>query len=220
MALDIEAEPLFIPINNPLYSLVLPLNVVDYEQSELITAPTLCPEVEEGPTLGCFTSRVFRLRLGPVEFLTAPAEVTPEIAWGVPDDDPTWILESTTLSSRGPSSQYFVQHHPNCNDVTFEECRDEKSIGDCDCFLMHASPFLISDNPSQRPILELSQAKYKAIVSMTDSYFSYALPETDINYQAAILDDYHGDHYEEAITMSYSLSSKIWEAHDTLNVRW
>jgi hypothetical protein len=55
---------------------------------------------------------------------------------------------------------------------------------------------------------------------MTDSYFSYALPETDINYQAAILDDYQGDHYEEAITMSYFLSSKLWEAHDTLNVRW
>ena len=220
MALDIEAEPLFIPINNPLYSLVFPLNVIDYHQSELITDPTLCPEVEESPALGCFTSRVFRLRLGPVEFLTAPAEVTPEIAWGVPDDDPTWTLESTTLSSRGPQSSYFTQHSSGCDNVTFDECRNEKTVGDCDCLLLHASPFLISDNPSQRPILELSQAKYKAIVSMTDSYFSYALPETDINYQAAILDDYQGDHYEEAITMSYFLSSKLWEAHDTLNVRW
>ena len=55
---------------------------------------------------------------------------------------------------------------------------------------------------------------------MTDAYFSYVLPEPDIHYSASLLEDYLGDHFEDAVTMSYGMATKIWQAHDTLNERW
>ena len=219
MTLDIDTEPLFIPVDNPTYQIIMSLNVLDIAQDEFITDPQLCPEMDEGLLLGCLASRVFRVRLGPIEFLTAPAEVTPELAWGLPDDD-AWLDEASAMAARGPSSTYFPQHPDNCETVSFADCSTKKTIGECDCLSLHASPFILSDDPSQRPLLELSQAKYKAMVSMTDAYFSYALPEPDIHYSASLLENYLGDHFEDAITMSYVMSTKIWQAHDTLNARW
>ena len=219
MRLDIDTEPLFIPVDNPTYEIIMSLGVLDIAPDEFITDAQLCPEMDQGLLLGCLASRVFRIRLGTVEFLTAPAEVTPELAWGLPDD-PAWLHEASSMVARGSDSSYFPQHPTGCETVSFDDCKSQKTVGDCDCLSLHASPFILSDDPSQRPLLELSQAKYKAMVSMTDAYFSYALPEPDIHYGASLLEDYLGDHFEDAITMSYVMSGKIWQAHDSLNARW
>jgi hypothetical protein len=220
MYLDIDSEWMYVPVDNPIYNLIFTLDILELGFSDLVTDPALCQESLEEAPIGCSQARAFRARIGPLEFLTAPGEVTPEIAWGLPTNDPQFVLESTDVTARGPDAVYFVQHTASCNNVSFEECSNQKVIGECDCLTLHAAPYVLSEYGSFVPYMDFSEARYKVTVSMTDSYFSYVLPGPDIHHNVTVLDNYQGDHFEDTVTFSTKFSEKVSQAHQSIDARW
>lgn len=220
MYLDVDTEALYVPVDNPIYNLVFSFDILDLGYDDMVTDETLCIETGDAAPIGCSYARVFRIRMGPVEFLTAPGEVTPELAWGLPTSNAQFTLESENLSARGPDALYFVQHKRECDHMNFQDCNERKTVDGCDCLSLHASPYKLSHNDTFTPVLEFSQAKYRAMVSMTDSYFSYVLPGPDIHHDVNVLDDYQGDHFEDTVTFSTVFADKVFEAHRAIDGRW
>ena len=68
--------------------------------------------------------------------------------------------------------------------------------------------------------MSFSDSQYKAVVSMTDSYFSYVLPGPDIHHDVNVLDSYQGDHFEDTVTFSTLFADKVSAAHRALSERW
>lgn len=220
MYLDIDSEWMYIPVDNPIYNLAFSIDILELGFDDLIRDTTLCQEPSTEAPIGCAEARAFRARIGPVEFLTAPGEVTPEIAWGLPLDDPQFVLESEDVTARGPDATYFVQHTAACNNVGFEECSNRKELNGCDCLTLHTSPYILSEEGDLVAYMELSQARYRATVSMTDSYFSYVLPGPDIHHDITVLDGYQGDHFEDTVTFSTKFADKVSQAHQAIHTRW
>jgi hypothetical protein len=216
--LRVEREPFVLPITNLAYNVFGPTGLFDMGVDQAITDPAVCPEVHPPDVLGCFEAHVFRLQLGQVGWLSVPGELLPELAWGLPTDDPQWVTESADPSARGPESTYFPQHDPDCDAVPYEDCRTTLAIGDCDCLHVHAVPYRLSDQDRQ-PILDHLPTKYRAILGMTDSYFSYIIPEPDFNTAVSLFTD-DGDHYEDTVSAACVFAERVLDAHDALDARW
>jgi hypothetical protein len=220
MYLDVDSEWLYVPVDNSIYSLIFQLNILELGFDDMVLDSELCVEPNSIAPIGCAEARAFRVRMGPVEFLTAPGEITPEVAWGMPMDDPQFVLESENNAERGPESKYFTQHLPGCDGFSFEDCSTKKFIDTCDCLTLHATPYILSHDETVTPFMEPVDARYKLAISMTDSYFSYILPGPDVHHAVTVLDEGQGDHFEDTVTFSSHFADKVIKAHQAIDARW
>ena len=152
--------------------------------------------------------RTMRVRVGEVGLLTVPGELVPELAWGLPEDE-AFTAESADVTARGPESVYFPQHDADCNTVDYEECRGKISVGNCDCLAVHAVPYRLSFDETQRPMLDVFTTKYRAVLGATDDYISYIIPEPDFNKTVSLLSANDGDHYEDTVSPAFDFASII-----------
>jgi hypothetical protein len=217
--LKVMAEPGWVPIRNVAYNLLGPQGIFDMGLDQGTQDLEQCPEAAE-VTLGCLPIRVYRVQVGPVGFASAPGELLPELAWGLPTDDPVWVAEAADPTKRGPDSRYFPQHQRACDTVTMDECRDAAEVRGCDCLSLHEWPYTIGHGPESTPVLDDLDTKYKAAISMTSTYLSYVLPEPDVNHQVSLLSEDDGDHYEDTVTPAYDFGSIYQRTWRRLQERW
>lgn len=214
LPIRVQVQSFWTPLSNLIFNLLVPLGVLDVGPEVASTDPAVCPEAAQNENiLGCFESRTFRISLGPIGIVTAPGEVLPELAWGLPVDDPIWEAESNDITLRGEGSRYFPQHDPLCNDLpSFATCKDALVRDDCDCTKLHAWPYATGPDASVPPVLDLLEgAKYRAVVGAADSFYAYMVPEVDFNKAVNVLSD-EGDHYEETVSASYALATRWQQA--------
>lgn len=214
-----EVEDGYVPVRNVAYNLLGPSGIFDFGLDDAMQDITQCPQASE-VTLGCLPFRTWRVEVGPVGFVTAPGELLPELAWGLPTDDPLWVSEAADPAARGPSSRYFPQHDADCNTVGMEACIDEETVGDCNCLDIHAWPYTWSINPEHRPVLESLTTPYRAAMSMTSTYLSYIIPEQDVNHKVSLLSDNDGDHYEDTVTPAFDFGTLYMDAQKRIDARW
>ncbi len=216
------AETIYVPLDNIVYNLLGKSGIFDLGIEDAVQDETLCPELSVAVP-GCIAVRVFRLQLGPVGLITAPAEILPELAHGLPASDPRWDKESSELAARGSEagSTFFPQHDPKCNDQkSFEPCRHTDQKGECDCLSLHAFPYVLSFDPSVPPLLDLLGTEYRVALSMVDSYMSYMIPEPDFNLSVSLLSERDGDHYEDTVSPSSVFATRWQQAQHKIAERW
>ena len=220
--LRVGAEDFWLPVHNTAYQQLGPTGLFDIDLDRAVDDRERCPAVDDG-AMGCLAARVFRAEIGELGLLTAPGEVLPELAWGFPASDPAWDAEETENASRGEGATYFPQHDADCDDVPYEDCVAALAIGACDCLAVHAVPYRLSDDPEVRPLLDYSQTRYRAMLSMTDAYYSYMIPSPDVNRRVDLFIGQFsgdGDHYEDTVTISWDFATVVQEAHARLDARW
>ncbi len=207
-----RSEPFYVPIENIAYQLLGPKGMFDLDLDDAEMDPAICPEAATQGT-GCIRTRTSQVQLGPIAFVGVPGELLPEIARGFPTEDPLWAAESADPALRGATSRYFPQHDPDCADVvSYTECQDRASIGDCDCLSLHAWPYVYAADPAMPPLLDLVEGRYEAIIGMQGDYLSYIIPEPDFNSSVSLLDDNDGDHYEDTVTPAHNFATRLQEA--------
>jgi len=214
----VDVEPIYVPVTNVGFQLLGQMDLFDVDLTDTISDSDLCPEASELDA-ECLEMRTFRAAIGPVGLVTAPGELFPEIAWGLPEDDPRWLDEVDDPTARGPEAPYFPQHDPACNEVDWVECTTTTSVGDCDCLDVHAWPYTIHHDPSVPPLLDLLDTEYRAVLGMLDNYGGYIVPEPDFNTHISLLTE-DGDHYEDTVSMSYRFGNKLLEAQQAIDDRW
>ena len=215
----VEVEDGWLPVRNVAYNLFGPSGIFDFGLDQALRDATICPGAAEVP-LGCLPFRTFRMEIGPVGVITAPGELLPELAWGLPADDPAWEAESADPAARGPESRYFPQHDADCDAVDPEACLSALDVGDCDCLSIHRWPYVLSPDPTHRPVLESLDTPYKAVFSMTSTYLSYIVPEGDVNRRVSLLEDRDGDHYEDTVTPAYDFATIWLDTQRRIDARW
>jgi hypothetical protein len=209
----------YVPVRNFAYNLLGPQGIFDFGLDEAITDRTVCPGAAD-VAIGCLPFGVMRVQIGELGMVTAPGELLPELAWGMPTEDPQWVAEAADPALRGPESRYFPQHDARCNEVDQAECLLEEAIGECDCLAIHAWPYTISPDPSHRPVLESLGTRYKAAVSMTSTYLSYIVPEPSTHHTITLLSDRDGDHYEDTVTPAWDFGTLYLEKVAELEEAW
>jgi hypothetical protein len=214
-----EVETGYVPVRNLAYNLLGPSGIFDFGLDDAMKDVTLCPGAADVP-LGCLPFRTWKLAIGPVGFATAPGELVPELAWGLPTDDPAWVTEAADPAARGPSSRYFPQHDADCDAVGMAACRDATSVDACDCLAIHDWPYTISPVAGRAPVLSTLDTKYRAAISMTSTYLSYILPQADVNRAVSLLDDNVGDHYEDTVTPAWDFAEVYLDAQAKIDARW
>ncbi len=217
--IKVDSETLYFPIENTLYTLMLPLGITELSSDDAVFDGQLCPDLADGVTAGCMPARTFKATVGPVGFVAVPGELLPEIFWGLPDEDPVWLLESGDPTARGTGSTYFPQHDHDCDTLDPADIIEDDEIGDCDCLKVHTWPYSISPDPAMPPLKDLLDTEYKAVLGMTDHYLSYIVPETDYNRSVSYLDG-PGDHYEDSVSPAHNLGTRVQEAQLRLAERW
>ena len=220
LPIAVDVEPFWTPLSNLIFNVLVPSGVLDATVDVANTDPDVCPEYTPGGNiLGCFESRTFRITMGPIGFVTAPGEALPELGWGFPVDDPIWEAESNDITLRGEGSKYFPQHDPLCNDLlAFSECTQRFELDDCDCLTLHNWPYTLAASPDVPPLLDLLDTEYRAVLSATDSFYSYIIPRPDFHEGVSVLSS-DGDHYEETVSASYALAARWQEAQLRISAR-
>jgi len=216
---ETEAWPLavgtaqgWVPVRNLAYNLLGPQGIFDIGLQDTTTDTALCPQAGE-VSLGCLPFTVQRLQVGKLGIATAPGELLPELAWGLPVDDPVWDEENTDPTKRGPDSRYWPQHRRTCDTVSFADCREEEGTLDgCECLRVHAVPYRISDVQGARPVLEDVDTPYKTAMSMAHTYLSYIVPEPDAHKTVSLLSDSNGDHYEDTVSPAWDFGDAYLDA--------
>jgi hypothetical protein len=218
--LRVEAESLYVPIDNIAYQLLGPHDMFDLNLDDQIFDPDLCPQADPAAELGCIETRTFRAQLGTVGFVAVPGELLPELAWGFPDD-PQWDLEAADPTARNTDGAVYFRQHPRaCDVVAWADCREtDGEIDGCDCKKMHAVPYTLNDDASVRPMLELLDTDYRAVLGMTDNYLSYIVPEPDFNTDVSLLGE-DGDHYEDTVSPSPHFGTGVQRAQERIAERW
>lgn len=214
----VEVEPIFVPVTNLGFQMLGQMEIFDLDLEDTTSDPEVCPEASELDA-ECLEMRTFRVAIGPVGLVTAPGELFPEIAWGLPEDDPRWVEEATDPEARGPQAPYFPQHDVNCNGIEWTECTATTAVGDCDCLDIHAWPYTLSHDPSVEPLLDLLDTEYRAVLGMLDNYGGYIVPEPDFNTHVSLLTD-DGDHYEDTVSMSWLFGTRLQQAQLAIDARW
>ena len=222
----VDMETMHVPIENGAYQLLFALGLFDSDPNLGVKDPTLCPAWPEDDPLhpGCVPNQTWRVRLGPVELMTAPGELMPELFWGLPTDDPRWEEESTDTSARGSAgerdSAFFPQHPPACDAIVFDDCRNELDLGDCDCRKLHDWPYRISGDPAHGPLVDMLEAKYRFAISNAGDHLGYIVPDSDFNTRVSFLSDFSdGDHYEETVSASRDFARQLWLAQERIAQR-
>ncbi|MDP7114860.1 MAG: hypothetical protein QGH45_23000, partial [Myxococcota bacterium] len=216
--LRVESEPLYVPITNVGFQMLGGMGIFDLTFDDAVYDPELCPEASE-VEMGCLELRTFRVQLGPIGLVTAPGELFPEIAWGLPADDSRWLDEVDDPAARGPDSAYFPQHDADCNEVEWSDCNDTTEFGDCDCLAIHAWPYTLNPDPAVPPLLDSLDTDYRAVLGMLDTYAGYIVPQPDFNTHVSLLTE-DGDHYEDTVSMSYLFGTKLQEGQARIDARW
>ncbi|MGM0577983.1 MAG: hypothetical protein ACQEXJ_19815 [Myxococcota bacterium] len=199
--------------------------VLDYDEEDVVTGP-LCPWQEAGEVTGCLPIDMWWLRLGDVELMTVPGELLPELALGLPDSE-----EVIDAAARGPGAPLFPQHSEACDEVDWSACRDEISVGDCDCRRYHAAPYDLAFEP-HAPILSHLEAEHRLILGLSNEMGGYIIPAPDyltvlvhpfeeLLSLTRIMDvaeylDTTMDHYEEAVSLGPTTATLVLEAAATL----
>jgi len=219
--MKVEREPFVMAIENVAYNTFGPMGIFDMDIDEVITDLDRCPEAGDDGIIGCFEAHTFRVRIGELGLVTVPGELLPELAWGFPTDDPRWLDEVDDPSARGDGAVYFPQHPAACTTTlaSYDECVDELEVGDCDCRYVHAWPYTISHDPDVMPLLDGLDTEYRAIVGMTDSYYSYIVPEPDFNTAVSLFAE-DGDHYEDTVSAAHHFGTLIQDAQLRIAERW
>ena len=202
------------PPDNVELKLMFTLGLFDLDPALTVRSPE-CPGWTPNDTMhpGCLPQWVYHVRLGPIELVSAPGEVFPELFWGLPEDDPRWVAEAKDASKRGEGrGVYFRQHPPACDAQPWTQgCGEEQKIGDCNCMQMHAVPYRITDAADTRPAAALLAAKYKFLIGNGGDHLGYIVPEPDFHRGASQLSGDSGDHYEETVSLSYQMAG-LWRA--------
>lgn len=214
----VEHDDSWVPVRNIAYNLFGPLGIFDVPLEDAATDAERCPAAAAEDLLGCLAVRTFRVQIGPVTFLTAPGELFPELAWGLPTDDPQWVAESADPTQRGPDSRYFPQHDAACDEITWEDCRERTSVGDCNCLRIHAWPYDL-DSAGLPPVLDHVDTPYKAVLSATGQYLSYIIPEPDTNKVVSLFTDFE-DHYEDVVSVGWSFGDEYLQSQQRIADRW
>ena len=216
--LHVDVETFYVPVDNVAYQLLGPRDLFDLGLEDAITDTSICPRAAESG-LGCLENRTFRLRMGPIGFVTVPGELLPELAWGVPDH-PDWAAEALDPTQRGPGSTFFEQHDHACDAYTYNDCQGREAFRDCDCLAVHAWPYRLSDALSDTTLLEPLDTEYRAILGMADNYLSYIIPAPDFNHRVTLLSDEDGDHYEDTVSPSWDFAPELLAAQGRIASRW
>jgi hypothetical protein len=217
----VEREPIYVPVENVAYQILGPQGLFDLDFDDVVTDPALCPDVLADPTLGCLGTVTSRVEIGQLTWLSVPGELLPELAWGFPDDDPRWTAEAESVALRGTErgAVFFPQHASACDDTAYAECQQELAIEACDCLVVHAAPYRLSDDPSLRPLLDPVDSEYRAIVGMAGDYLSYIIPEPDFNHAVSLFTD-DGDHYEDTVSPAHNFATRVLEGQARIDARW
>jgi hypothetical protein len=217
---SVTALPIYIPVDNGSFQILFVLGIFDVDPGVPITDPALCPWWT-GASMhpGCVPVTVWHVRFGPVEFLTAPGEVLPELFWGPPTDDPRYESESSDVSKRGleagRTSAYFPQHPAACDVVPYAECAGALEVGACNCLDYHIVPYAAKGSAHPAAASRLT-GKYRFLIGMADDHLGYLIPEPDFNRAVSGLDGPTGDHYEETNSVSFRAGTLLEEAWNTL----
>jgi len=214
----VEVEALYVPITNLGFQMLGGMNIFDLDLNAGVKDTELCPEASS-VQLGCMPLRTFRVTLGPIGFVTAPGELLPELAWGLPTDDERWSSQGAATDTRGDGSAYFPQHDADCDAVGWAACSSAEAKGECNCLSVHAWPYALSTGEDQRPLLDLLDTEYRAILGMVDDYGGYIVPKPDFNTQVSLLTD-DGDHYEDTVSLSYEFGERLLAAQRRIATRW
>lgn len=215
----VEAEDFYVPVHNFAYNILGPMGMFDLGLEDAVKDPELCDYT--GSDLGCIETRTFRLDLGPVGFVAVPGELFPELAWGLPVDDPEWVEEAADPTKRGPDSKYFPQHDARCDALSYSaDCREDKKVGECECTRLHAWPYRISADPTMPALLDGVGTKYRAVIGMADNYLSYVLPEEDFHLGVTLVSEGTGDHYEDTVSPSPRFGTELQKAQRRIRERW
>ncbi len=214
-----DVESVFVPVENLAYQLLGPSDIFDLNLADAVYDPAICPW-SVGSDVGCIETWTFRAQIGPVGFVGVPGELLPELAWGFPEDDPQWLAEVDDPAARGDGARYFPQHDHDCDDLDYADCRDELSIGDCNCLDVHAWPYALSPDPAEPPLLSRLGTEHVAVLGMADDYLSYIVPEPDFNTEVSLLSDDDGDHYEDTVSPAASFATSIQQAQARIHARW
>ena len=212
-ALQVNRVSFLAPPDNFELQLMFELGLFDLDPEMTVrdaTCPGWDPNDTEAP--GCLLQWVYRVRAGPLEMVSAPGELFPELFWGFPVD-PRWTEESVDPTKRGQDrgSVYFPQHDADCDTVPwFDTCRLQQIAGDCDCMSMHDVPYRLGvDEP--KPVAELITAKYKFLIGNGGEHVGYILPESDFHRASTQLGGNNGDHYEETVSLTFQMAT-LWRA--------
>jgi len=219
--LRVEREPFVMAIENVAYNTFGPMGIFDMDIDQVITDLERCPEAGDDDVIGCFEAHTFRVQVGELGLVTVPGELLPELAWGFPTDDPRWLAEAADPSARGEGAVYFPQHPAECTTTlaSYDDCVEELEVGDCDCRYVHAWPYTISHDPDTEPLLDGLGTEYTAIMGMTDSYYSYIIPEPDFNREVSLFTE-AGDHYEDTVSAAHHFATLIQDAQARIADRW
>ncbi len=212
--LQIRRASFLAPPDNVELKLMYMLGLFDLDPALTVRTPE-CPGWTPNDNMhpGCLPQWVYHVRLGPIELVSAPGEVFPELFWGLPEDDARWVAERSDASKRGADRGVYFPHHPPACDAQpwAKACGEEKKLGDCDCMEMHALPYRISDAADPRPAAALLAAKYKFLIGNGGDHLGYIVPEPDCHRGASQLSGDSGDHYEETVSLSFQMAT-LWRA--------
>ena len=219
-AFRVEVEPVYVPVENIAYQILGPQGLFDLDFEDAVLDPVLCPEAVD-PELACLATQTSRLELGPLTWLAVPGEMLPELAWGLPTDDPRWEAEASAPTGRGADvgAVFFPQHDRDCDAVPYPDCQEALAVGACDCLAAHVAPYRIAEDPSLQPILAPVTTEYRAVIGMADDYLSYILPEPDFNRAVSLFTD-DGDHYEDTVSPASNFGTRVLEAQARIEARW
>lgn len=218
----VEMERDYVPIRNWLYETLGPSGIFDIDLASAVTDPALCPAAPE-TELGCLPFGTFRVQLGTLGLVTAPGELLPELAWGLPEGDAVWDAEATSREARGPDAIYFPQHDEDCDTVDEAVCLSQNAdLGDCRCVTLHTTPYRLSDRPGDTPLLSRfgPEVTYRAAMSSTSTYISYIIPQPDFHTDVNQLFGDQGDHYEETVSPAFDFAERLFDAQARIDERW
>ena len=200
--IDVQSAPLYVPIDNPIFQLLIGVNRFEAPVDAFVTDGRCDYDRANVAHPGCSPDRTWRVRLGPAQFITAPGELFPEFFWGLPDDSRfRGESENTSLRGAARDSVYFPQHDPDCDGVPWEVCSGRTSpAGECDCLTLHQAPYVVEAGEGA-PLVDLLDAEYRFAVSLGGNYLGYIVPNPDFNRGVSLLTD-DGDHYEDTVCAS------------------
>ncbi len=217
--LRVDRTSFLAPPDNFELKLMYTLGLFDLDP-ELTVRSNECPGWSEDDSThpGCLPQWVYRVRMGPIEMVSAPGELFPELFWGLPTDDARWKVESEQPAKRGKArdSAFFPQHDPDCDAIDWTDtCRLQQKSGDCDCMSMHDVPYRI-DATEIVPVADKLGGTYKFLIGNGGEHLGYILPETDFHRASTQLGGNNGDHYEETVSLSFQMATLWRKAVDAL----
>jgi hypothetical protein len=212
----ITSRLVYVPIDNIMFQIGIGAGIFDTGNMNMVKDKALCPEWIAGSDVpGCLPVRMQRIVLGPLDMLTVPGELLPEIFWGFPAEDPRWAMEAADARQRGQrqgyQAVYFPQHPPECDETPYAKCREELDIGKCNCLKMHDVPYAISLDPAMKPLRELMKGSFRLIIGNGNDHFGYIVPMNDFNKAVSGLTE-DGDHYEETVSLSWQMAGIVQKA--------